>query len=444
MKKSIVLPMVVVVSVAYGGVLSRGRSPGTTSDSALVLPALHGQVEYDAIVVGQNHPAVDVPAVQAAVDGGGKVLLRGTFNFGEANESPYDLVPTTERETRTGPTHVPANGTLAESRNPAFWVNPPKTVFVTRDVEIHGDSTTEIVGGYRTFTLGYRPLPGKQLVYDMNTDDGHLDASRETVGDYPISPVKVTIANIHFRRSLNASIWLAATKDETRIADNTFSEGEPLVERYWFGVLRDRAIYTVGGVGSLNYFAYLDTTLSDMQTVLPRSNGIDSRTGTPVQGDLIIENNVETSPGGGLLYVLYVGGDISIIGNRSIGEDVGAGMGVFGYFGRTVISWNYVEGRMALQLAEDGYGRHHPFTRPAGRSWSEGDWERATTVISENVFAIHGGDAALLVLFTKDALISDNTLANHGGEQALSIRASTDMVTRNNIIAAHSDSCKAP
>src|SRR2546427_10706138 len=37
-----------------------------------------------AVVVGQNNPAVDVPAVQATVDQGGSVLLVGTFDFGEA------------------------------------------------------------------------------------------------------------------------------------------------------------------------------------------------------------------------------------------------------------------------------------------------------------------------------------------------------------------------
>ena len=37
-----------------------------------------------AVVGGQNNPAVDVPAVQAAVDQGGSVLLVGTFDFGDA------------------------------------------------------------------------------------------------------------------------------------------------------------------------------------------------------------------------------------------------------------------------------------------------------------------------------------------------------------------------
>jgi hypothetical protein len=402
------------------------------------------RAEYNAIVVGQNDPAVDAAAVQAAVDGGGRVLLRGTFNFGEPNGSPYDLVPVPRPwETFSGPTHAPANGTLAESRNQDFWANPPQTVFLTRDVEIYGDSTTEIVGGYRTFTVGYRPLPGREFVYDMNTDDGHLDASVATLDQYPVSPVRATIANIRFKKSLNASIWLAATKDETRIVDNEFSEGVALIERYWFAFPRDRAIYTVGGVGGMNYLAILDTTVSDMKTVVPRSDGMDSRTGTPVQGNLVIENNVETSPGGGLLYVIYVGGDITISGNTSIGEGVGAGMGVLGYFGRTIISGNYAEGIMALQLSEDGYGRLHPLFASAERTWAEGDWERASTIITENVFSAHGGGDALVVLFTKGALISDNVIANHGGEGDVFVDPSSEVVLRDNHIATHRDSCNA-
>ena len=46
----------------------------------------------------------------------------------------------------------------------SFWASPPQTVFVTKDVEIRGDGSTEIVGGYRTFTIGYRPTAGKRFV----------------------------------------------------------------------------------------------------------------------------------------------------------------------------------------------------------------------------------------------------------------------------------------
>ena len=36
---------------------------------------------YDSIVTGNDNPELDVKAVQEAVDKGGSVLLKGTFNF---------------------------------------------------------------------------------------------------------------------------------------------------------------------------------------------------------------------------------------------------------------------------------------------------------------------------------------------------------------------------
>ena len=38
---------------------------------------------YDSVVTGQSNPELDVKAVQEAVDMGGSVLLKGTFNFGQ-------------------------------------------------------------------------------------------------------------------------------------------------------------------------------------------------------------------------------------------------------------------------------------------------------------------------------------------------------------------------
>jgi len=38
---------------------------------------------YDSMVTGKGDPVYDIKAVQDAVDKGGKVLLKGTFDFGE-------------------------------------------------------------------------------------------------------------------------------------------------------------------------------------------------------------------------------------------------------------------------------------------------------------------------------------------------------------------------
>lgn len=417
------------------------RVLGILTASVLFAPALAlGAGHFDTIVDGQNDPAVDVPAVQAAVDAGGRVLLRGTFDFGEAVGEPYEFIPNPPANWTyvNGPSHLPANGTLANSKNPAFWASPPRTVFVTTDVEIHGDDSTSVVGGYRTFTVGYRPLPGHELLYDMNTDDGHLGPTTATLNDYPITPVRVTIANIHFVRSLNASIWLAATRDETRIFGNRFSDNRPLLERYWFGRQRANAVYTQGGVAAINFFTYLDTNVSAMQDVLPRSDGIDSRTGTAVQGDLIIADNVVETDVGGLLYFVSVGGDVSVTGNHVRGgltpeQSVGA----FGYFGHTVIRDNFVEGLLPMRVSEDSLGRNHPDTEAAGRTWSEGDWERASTEISHNTL-VSLGLGGLEVLISKNVEVRSNTvqasLFPGAWADAISLWRSHDSVVRSNRI----------
>jgi hypothetical protein len=66
-------------------------------------------------VSGTGDPAKDVPAVQAAVDGGGTVTLRGSFDFGERGR-----------------------------------------VLVRRDVNIVGVEGASIHGGFFTF---YSPVP---------------------------------------------------------------------------------------------------------------------------------------------------------------------------------------------------------------------------------------------------------------------------------------------
>jgi len=39
--------------------------------------------EAQIITVGQNNPTIDIQAVQKAVDQGGTVNLKGTFDFGD-------------------------------------------------------------------------------------------------------------------------------------------------------------------------------------------------------------------------------------------------------------------------------------------------------------------------------------------------------------------------
>jgi len=101
---------------------------------------------YDSVVTGQNNVEYDVKAIQDAVDKGGTVLLKGTFNFGEKGQ-----------------------------------------VKIKNDIEVSGESDnkgspmTKIVGGFWPF---HSPLPSTDL-------------------PLPGPGPKVKIKNIHF----DGAVW---------------------------------------------------------------------------------------------------------------------------------------------------------------------------------------------------------------------------------------------
>jgi len=104
-----------------------------------------------AVVVGQGNPSIDVPAVQAAVDQGGSVLLVGTFDFGDTGR-----------------------------------VVLSKDVAISGEADSSGAPTTTVIGGDWTF---FSPLPA-------------------TLPPSEAGP-KIRIQSIHFRQPLGAPIHLA-------------------------------------------------------------------------------------------------------------------------------------------------------------------------------------------------------------------------------------------
>ena len=104
-----------------------------------------------AVVVGQGNPSIDVPAVQAAVDQGGSVLLVGTFDFGDTGR-----------------------------------VVLSKDVAISGEADSSGAPTTTVIGGDWTF---FSPLPA-------------------TLPPSEAGP-KIRIQSIHFRQPLGPPIHLA-------------------------------------------------------------------------------------------------------------------------------------------------------------------------------------------------------------------------------------------
>jgi hypothetical protein len=121
-------------------------------------------VNAQQTVIGQNNPAVDVQAVQAAVSQGGDILLKGTFDFGK------------------------------EGR-----------VNITKDVKILGETglVTKIKGGFWNF---HSPLPAK--------------LPPEVPGP------KITIQGIHFDGALWSPICLCYSSGAT-ISNNKMTNIKP-------------------------------------------------------------------------------------------------------------------------------------------------------------------------------------------------------------------------
>ena len=107
--------------------------------------------EAQTAIVGQNNPSVDIQAIQMAVDQGGTINLKGTFDFGN------------------------------EGR-----VNITKDVKIVGETDSSGNPITKITGGFWTF---HSPLPSP--------------LPPQTPGP------KIVIQSIHFDGALWAPIYLA-------------------------------------------------------------------------------------------------------------------------------------------------------------------------------------------------------------------------------------------
>ena len=147
------------------------------------------QESYDSVVVGKSDPAYDVKAVQEAVDKGGTVLLKGTFNFGQKGR-----------------------------------------VNIKNDIEIIGESDskgrplTKIMGGFWTF---HSPLPSTEL-------------------PLPGPGPKMKIKNIHFDGATWTPMHFSYTSG-AEISGNKITNVQPFgVPRKWSG--GDKLLVTAGAL----------------------------------------------------------------------------------------------------------------------------------------------------------------------------------------------------
>ena len=214
-------------AAGFGGTVSAQVPPGPTT------------------VVGTGNWLVDVPAVQAAVDLGGTVLLQGTFNFG------YDRGGFLADEAYVF--SAPDN----TYHNPDAFKKGESTVYIKNDVTITGETDsngnllTKIIGGCPAFWGGwdgnitgiqnFEPAFNPSLLSTGAPQqwDGvsvGLDFTPNVYGfrwcrAYP--NVSATITNIHFDQPKYGAIIFGAGKNVT-IEGNIVSNVSLALKDAWY------------------------------------------------------------------------------------------------------------------------------------------------------------------------------------------------------------------
>jgi hypothetical protein len=135
----------------------------------LPLPALASSQPYDSMVTGTGNPEQDITAVQDAVNKGGTVLLKGTFNFGQKGR-----------------------------------VNIKNDVDIVGEIDGKGMPLTKITGGFWTF---YSPLPSTEV-------------------PLPGPGPKIKIRNMHFDGATWAPMHFPYTSG-AEISGNTITNVHP-------------------------------------------------------------------------------------------------------------------------------------------------------------------------------------------------------------------------
>ena len=156
---------------------------------------------YDSVVTGKNNAEYDVIAVQEAVDKGGTVLLKGTFNFGQKGR-----------------------------------VNIKNDIEVMGESDSNGRPLTKIMGGFWAF---HSPLPSTEL-------------------PLPGPGPKMKIKNIHFDGATWTPMHFPYTSG-AEISGNKITNVQPFkVPRKWSG--GDKLLVTAGAILGTR-FAHKDKIL---------------------------------------------------------------------------------------------------------------------------------------------------------------------------------------
>ncbi len=194
--------------------------------------------KFDLVINGMGDPKADVKAVQKAVDRGGSILLKGSFDFGEKGK-----------------------------------IEIKKDISIYGEKDAKGAPTTKIIGGLWSF---HSPLP-TQL---------------PPAGQGP----KITIHNIHFEGALWASISLPYIAGAD-IRNNKITNVKPIDNKIPYfgkdGIHRQQGIifyppYTLPKEYGKYQPGLISGNIIIADNLIDLSNEIPEKTGFLAQGILVV------------------------------------------------------------------------------------------------------------------------------------------------------------
>ncbi|MEM7130878.1 MAG: hypothetical protein AAF702_31445 [Chloroflexota bacterium] len=374
------------------------------------------QMHSATIVTGQADPTIDVPAIQQAVDAGGIVVLRGTFDFGEEGRVILrkDVLISGHQELCQPETQV-----IVNSMNGSF-----------RSMRDNYFS-----GGFSSDFHRDNPLT-KHSKFENGLTARRRDMAIIRGGDCPFisdnQSVSVTIQNIWFDGPRSLAIGLLAAHGQTQILNNRITNVQA-------GIHPATQKPGVGGILLSNHVRYAN---GEGYSFAPKPNDFTIDEHITVHGEIRVANNeINLDPLGN-----YCHDDIRAVGIEStqtnaqttISDNIvkntsHAGILVVDNFQPHIVTENYVQihdypdGRQILYPTNSSFGGEgiavvafHFLNQPG-----------ATSLISDNTISSGGdasakqnggaGPAAVGIMISGPQTVLNNHIHMEGGYAAILI-----------------------
>lgn len=401
-----------LLGVLVTGCTDRPALPTAIADRNVTLDRGAAEWEHATMITGTGDPAIDVAAVQAAVDEGGRVVLRGHFSFEAAPSAAIapGLPPALPRNAEvkitksinisgadddegemttidggTLPFYVEAPGQAVTIRGLRFIrpISHAILVFAVRGLEI----TSTRVEGLRTFkpningaigiyTVGGIPTPtnpGKpgNVEGDLVITDNDFDVAGGTTADNVLgitvfsvgdsgAPVQARISRNRIRNTTEPAINFRRVVGQVTIDHNVLNTGT-------IGVPEARSqVIRVANLGSYvierNVIHCAWAGVADAEGI-----GVFSQISAwPIEHAMVEHNQVTMSPSEG-----------TILGPFS------AGIGVYGFANANVVRYNLIRGVAHAGIAMPVFPLTPPVASPRDNAFVRNNFRQFTPTLAD-------------------------------------------------------------